>query len=122
MNSSQRRGSSSVRPWRLLSSHGLALFWISLRPGCTVAEISDGLSLTPRSVWGTVGDLRRAGMVNVRKDGRRHYYSVNYEGTVGRSIVPGGGKLRHVLRFLAERALRNLDEDERSGRDSQGGE
>ena len=120
MKSSQRRDRSSVRPWRVLSSHGLVLFWISLRPGCTVAEISDGLSLTPRSVWGTVGDLRRAGMVSVRKKGRRHHYTVNYEATVGHSIVPGGGKLRHVLRFLAERALRNLDEDERSGRQWQG--
>ncbi len=103
----------SVRPWRLLSSHGLVLFYISTQPGCTVAEISEGLSLTPRTVYSTVGDLREAGMVNVRRDGRRHHYSVNYGAKVGHSVVPEGAELRHVLRFLLQRTLDLLDEDER---------
>ncbi len=103
----------SVRPWRLLSSHGLVLFYIGVRQDCTVAEISDGLSLTPRTVHGTVGDLRRAGMVNVRKVGRRHHYSVNYGAKAGHTVVPGGAELRHVLRFLINRTLVLLDEDEK---------
>jgi DNA-binding transcriptional ArsR family regulator len=98
----------SVRPWRLLSAHGFVLFYISLRPGCTVTEISDGVSLAPRSVYGTLGDLRRAGMIDVRKDGRRHYYSVNYGARVGLSVMSGGTELRHMLRFLANRTLRLL--------------
>ncbi len=103
----------SVRSWRLLSSHGLVLFSISVRPGCTVAEISDGLSLTPRTVYSTLGDLREAGMVDVRKEGRRHHYSVNYGAKVGQSVVSEGTELRHVLRFLLNRTLDLLDEDER---------
>jgi len=111
--SSSKGSDSAVRPWRLLSSHGFILFFVSLRPDCTVAEISDSLSLTRRSVWGTLGDLRRAGMINVRKEGRRHYYSVNYGARVGLSVMPEGGvELRLMLRYLANRTLRLLDDDE----------
>jgi len=102
----------SARSWRLLSSHGFVLFYVGLRPDCTVAEISDGLSLTRRSVWGTLGDLRGAGMINVRKEGRRHHYSVNYGARVGLSVMPEGVELRLMLRFLANRTLRLLDEDD----------
>jgi len=109
---SSQGSDSSVRPWRLLSAHGFVLFYIGLRPSCTVTDISDGLSLTPRSVYGTLGDLRRAGMIDIRKDGRRHYYSVNYGARVGLSVTAGGAELRHMLRFLANRTLRLLTEDE----------
>ena len=111
MESSQG-SDASARPWRILSSHGLVLFYIGVRPGSTIAEIGDGLSLTPRTVYSIVGDLRRADMVNVRKEGRRHHYSVNYDAIVGRSVVSEGGELRHVLRFLINRTLALLDEDE----------
>ena len=102
----------AVRPWRLLSSHGLVLFYIGVRPGCTIKEICDGLSLTHRTVYGIVGELRQAGMVNVRKEGRRHRYSINYDAIVGHSVVPEGARLRHALRFLINRTLVLLDEDE----------
>lgn len=88
------------------------LFYVALRPDCTVAEISDGISLSRRSVWGTLGDLRRAGMINVRREGRRHHYSVNYGAKVGLSVMQEGVELRLMLRFLANRTLRLLDEDE----------
>ena len=111
----------SVRPWRLLSSHGLVLFYIGVRPGCTVGVISDGLSLTERTVYGILGDLRRAGMVNVQKEGRRHQYSVNYDAIVGHSVVPGGAELRHALRFLISRTLTLLDEEETADSDRSSG-
>lgn len=104
----------SVRPWRLLSSHGSVIFYVSLRPGCTVAEIADGLSLTPRTVYSTLGDLRGVGLLNVRKEGRRHHYSVNYGGKVAQWLGPGGAELRHLLRLLANRTLAVLDEDDDS--------
>jgi DNA-binding MarR family transcriptional regulator len=100
------------RPWRLLSSHGLVLFYISVRPGCSSEDIATALSLTPRSVWGTLGNLRRAGMIEVQREGRRHRYRVNYDARVGLSVLPQGVELRTVLRFLASRTLRILDEEE----------
>jgi len=116
-----RRSAPSVRPWRLLSSHGLVLFYIGVRPECTVALISAGLSVTDRTVYGILGDLRQAGMVNVRKEGRRHHYSVNYDAIVGQSAVPGGAELRHALRFLISRTLTLLDEDEGADGDGPSG-
>lgn len=65
--------------WYLVSSHGSILFYIAANPDCTVDQIMDGMSLTKRTVWGIIGDLRRAGMLSVRRNGRNHHYTVNLE-------------------------------------------
>ena len=65
--------------WYLVSSHGAVLFYIAVYPECTIRQIADEMALTQRTVWGLIGDLRRAGMLNVRRDGRRHHYTVNLE-------------------------------------------
>lgn len=65
--------------WYLWSSHGTVLFFIAANPGCTINEIADGLSLTSRTIWGVVGDLRRADMLTIEKEGRRHRYRVNLD-------------------------------------------
>ena len=75
--------------WYLVSSHGSILFFVAVNPDCTVDDIMDGMSLTRRTVWGIVGDLRRADMLTVRRAGRHHHYSVNLDGpflhpTIGR--------------------------------------
>ncbi len=59
------------------SSHGAVLLRVAADPGCTVDDLSESLFLTRRTVWSLIGDLRRAGMVHVRKRGRRHHYTVN---------------------------------------------
>jgi len=66
--------------WYLVSSHGSVLFFVAANPDCTVDDIIDGMSLTRRTVWGIVGDLRRAGMLAVRRNGRLHHYSVDLDG------------------------------------------
>ncbi|HUF53917.1 MAG TPA: winged helix-turn-helix transcriptional regulator [Dehalococcoidia bacterium] len=65
--------------WYLWSSHGTVLFYIASNSGSTIQEIADGLSLTTRTIWGIVGDLRRAGMLVIEKEGRRHRYRVNLD-------------------------------------------
>jgi len=65
--------------WYLVSSHGAVLFYIAVHPECTIRQIADDMALTQRTVWGLIGDLRRAEMLNVRRDGRRHHYTVNLE-------------------------------------------
>ncbi len=64
---------------RMFSSQGLVLLLIALHPGITVKELADYLVLTYRTVWGLVGELRKAGLLKVRKKGRRHHYFVNVE-------------------------------------------
>ncbi len=65
--------------WYLVSSHGAILFYVAVRPDCTIKDIAEAMSLTRRTVWGVIGDLRRADMLHIRKEGRRHHYSVNLD-------------------------------------------
>ena len=63
--------------WYHVSSHGAVLYCIAADPDCTIKELAEALCLTRRAVWGIISDLRRAGMLRVRKEGRRHHYTVN---------------------------------------------
>ncbi len=92
--------------WHLSSSHGTVLFCIAANQDCTISDLSESLFLTRRTVWGIVGDLRRAGMLNVRKNGRRHHYSVNLDAPF-RHPVLRGITLRHVLGDLVKMARRD---------------
>ncbi len=61
---------------RLLCSHGGALFYIASHADCTGSELADALFVTRRTVWSLVGELKRAGLISIRKEGRRHHYSI----------------------------------------------
>jgi hypothetical protein len=76
------------------------LFHIAVNPDCTVNEIAAEMSLTKRTVWGLIGDLRREGMLHIRKEGRRHHYSVNLDAPF---LCPGvnGYQLRALLGHIA---------------------
>jgi DNA-binding IclR family transcriptional regulator len=91
--------------WYLVSSHGAVLFYIAVRPDCTISEIAEGMSLTRRTVWGVVGDLKRAGMLFVRKEGRRHHYTVNLEAAFKHPAM-NGVNLRVILGELVARGWR----------------
>jgi DNA-binding transcriptional ArsR family regulator len=75
--------------WYLVSSHGAVLFYVAVNPDCTITQISDDMALTQRTVWGIIGDLRRAGMLNVRREGRRHHYTVNLDAPFKHPILRG---------------------------------
>jgi hypothetical protein len=92
--------------WYHVSSHGSVLFYIAARQDCTVRDIVEALFLTRRTVWGIVGDLRRAGMLRVRKNGRRHHYSVNLDGPFRHPTIKGY-TLGHVLRAFMKWSRRN---------------
>jgi hypothetical protein len=83
--------------WYHVSSHGAALFYITLHPGCSVREISDDMSLTTRTIWSLIGDLKRAGMIRVERRGRRHHYHVNLDGPLLIYPSVNGLRLRSVL-------------------------
>jgi DNA-binding transcriptional ArsR family regulator len=75
--------------WYLVSSHGAVLFYIAVKPGCTIRQIAEDMSLTQRTVWGLIGDLRRANMLNVERQGRRHHYTVDLEADFRHPILKG---------------------------------
>ncbi len=70
----------SKNAWRLFCSHGTVLFYVAQHPDCTISQIADALALTRRTVWGLVSDLKRSGLVDSRREGRRHYYTINGAG------------------------------------------
>ena len=53
-------GTAIHNHWYLVSSHGAVLFYVAVNPGCTIKQIAEDMSLTQRTVWGLIGDLRRA--------------------------------------------------------------
>jgi DNA-binding IclR family transcriptional regulator len=91
--------------WYLVSSHGAILFYVAVYPDCTIKEIAEAMSLTRRTVWGVIGDLRRAGMLRIRKEGRRHHYTVNLDGPFKHPVL-NGFNLRVILGKLVEQAAR----------------
>ncbi|MEX0801014.1 MAG: HTH domain-containing protein [Dehalococcoidia bacterium] len=82
--------------WYLVSSHGAILFYVAVNPDCTIKDIANAMSLTRRTVWGVIGDLRRAGMLHIRKEGRRHHYTVNLDAPFKHPVI-NGFKLRVIL-------------------------
>ena len=81
--------SSVVNHWYVVSSHGAVLFYIAVNPDCTIRGIADDMSLTQRTVWGLIGDLRRADMLTVRREGRRHHYTVNLDAAFKHPTLDG---------------------------------
>lgn len=94
--------------WYLVSSHGAILFYVAVNPDCTIKEIADAMSLTRRTVWGVIGDLRRSGMLRVRKEGRRHHYTVDLDGPFKHPVL-NGFSLRVVLGDLVKHASRQRE-------------
>jgi len=98
-------GVAVVNHWYLVSSHGSVLFYIAVNPGCTIRQIAEDMSLTQRTVWGLIGDLRRADMLHVRREGRRHHYTVDLDAEFKHPIL-NGLKLRLILSELIRRHAR----------------
>jgi biotin operon repressor len=97
-----RRGSPS---WSLLSPQGRVLFYIAACPDSPVYGIARNLGLTERAVWGVVRDLRRRGMIFLRKRGRRHFYAINLDAPLLHPTIRGL-TLRPILGKLASKAKR----------------
>jgi DNA-binding IclR family transcriptional regulator len=99
--------------WYLVSSHGAILFYVAVNPECTIKEIAEAMSLTRRTVWGVIGDLRRAGMLNIRKEGRRHHYTVNLDAPFKHPVL-NGFSLRLILGQLVAQVSRGQPAASRS--------
>jgi DNA-binding transcriptional ArsR family regulator len=62
--------------WSLLTNHGRLLLAIEKEPGLRVRDMAERLGLSERGVSLILRDLREAGYVTSRRDGRRTHYSV----------------------------------------------
>lgn len=96
--------SGRQREWYLLSSHGIVFFYIAANAGCTIQEISTALFISRRSVWSLVGDLKRAGMIEFRREGRTHHYSANLD-----SKLPHPAFRGRTMSDLAKSLMRDAE-------------
>jgi DNA-binding transcriptional ArsR family regulator len=62
--------------WSLLTNHGRLLLAIENEPGLRVRDMAERLQLSERGVALILRDLREAGYVTSRREGRRVFYSV----------------------------------------------
>lgn len=69
--------SGSSRTWTLMASHGVVLFFLAARPDSTMRQMSETLGLTERQIARIVRNLDEAGLLEVRRIGRRNTYRVN---------------------------------------------
>jgi DNA-binding transcriptional ArsR family regulator len=87
--------------WSLLTNHGRLLLVIENEPGLRVRDMAERLHLSERGVALILRDLREAGYVTSRREGRRVFYSVVADKPLRRDT------LRHrtvgeLLQLLAE--------------------
>ena len=78
------------------------LIHIAANPQCTIRDIADAMFLTQRTVWGVIGELSRAGMLSIRKNGRRHRSTVNLDVPFSHPTVRGYA-LSDILGQVIER-------------------
>lgn len=62
--------------WSLLTNHGRLLLAIENEPGLRVRDMAERLGLSERGVSLILRDLREAGYLTSRREGRRVFYSV----------------------------------------------
>jgi DNA-binding transcriptional ArsR family regulator len=62
--------------WSLLTNHGRLLLAIENEPGLRVRDMADRLGLSERGIALILRDLREAGYVTSRREGRRVHYTV----------------------------------------------
>jgi len=84
--------------WSLLTNHGRLLLAIENEPGLRVRGMADGLELSERGVALILRDLREAGYVTSRREGRRVFYSVVAEKPTRRD--PHGTRRGQLLGLL----------------------
>ncbi len=89
-----------------VSRHGAVLYCIAADPDCTIKQLAEALCLTRRALWGITGDLRRAGMLRVRREGRTHHYTVNPNAPLRHPTLKGY-TLRAVLGNIAAQAAQS---------------
>lgn len=87
--------------WSLLTNHGRLLLAIENEPGLRVRDMAERLNLSERGVALILRDLRDAGYVTSRREGRRTFYSVVHEKPM-RTDFLRHQSVGHLLGLLVE--------------------
>ena len=82
--------------WTFLSNHGHVIVQIAKNPDVKVSDLATLVGVTERHARAIVNDLREAGYIEVRKDGRRNSYKVIQTKAL-RHAAESDRKLRDLL-------------------------
>jgi hypothetical protein len=75
----QPRGADATRRWGFLTTHALALIFVTQHPRSTVREIAASIGVTERAAHSVLQDLRESGIIDREREGRRNRHTVNFE-------------------------------------------
>ena len=87
--------------WSLLTNHARLLLAIEQEPGLRLRDMAERLHITERGINLILRDLRAAGYVTARREGRRVFYSVVPDQPL-RSDPVRHRTVGQLLRLLAE--------------------
>ncbi len=101
------RQSDTVYPevvdWSLLSPQGQVLFYVALCPDRTTKDIARAIGHSERQIWSLIQNLKEGGMLRLRKNGRSHHFTINYDGPLLHPTIEGLS-----LRSLMEGAVEQV--------------
>lgn len=104
------RQSDTVYPvfvdWSLLSPQGHVLFYIALCPDSSAKDVARAVGRTERQIWSTIRNLKEGGMLRLRKNGRRHHFTINFDAPFLHPTI-AGLSLRSVMEGAVEQARGN---------------
>ena len=69
----------AVVDWSLLSPQGHVLFYIALCPDSSAKDIARATGRSERQIWRIIQSLKEGGMLHLRKNGRRHHFTINFD-------------------------------------------
>lgn len=92
--------------WGFLTNHAHVLIQVARSPRSTVREISLATGITERAAINVLHDLRRAGIVCTRREGRQNVNPISFEALA--SHRPWGASDVEIPEALIDASLRGL--------------
>lgn len=72
--------------WTFFSNHGHVLVCLALNHEARLRDVAQDVGITERAVQKIVRDLQDAGMITIRKQGRRNRYRINRRKSLRHSL------------------------------------
>jgi DNA-binding IclR family transcriptional regulator len=94
------------RVWGFLTNHAHVLIQIARDPHATVREIALAAGITERATHAVLRDLREAGIVTVKRNGRQNEYKIDVAALAGHRRW--GASEMEIPQPLIEATLRGL--------------
>jgi hypothetical protein len=92
--------------WGFLTNHAHVTIQIARNPRATVREIAMGAGITERAAISVLHDLRGAGIVSSRREGRQNVNAIDFEALAAHR--PWGASSMEIPEQLIEATIQGL--------------